>query len=195
MNLEEKIRRLQETSMEEARAEGNAIIDNYRAALDKVLEAHKEEALLQSETRVKAETISAKQQLNRAMAKTQLDMKRQYGKVSLKLKDQIFEEILASVKDFMQTDAYEDYLIKCIRHAVSFANGEHVVIYLNVSDEKRRSDLEDATGVRLTISAEDFIGGIRAVIRSHNILIDHSFESALRNEYDSFVFSGGDSIA
>ena len=195
MNLEEKIRRLQETSMEEARAEGNAIIDNYRAALDKVLEAHKEEALLQSETRVKAETISAKQQLNRAMAKTQLDMKRQLGKVSLELKDQIFEETLALVNGYMNTDAYEDYLIKCIRHAVAFANGEHVVIYLNVSDEKRRSDLEDATGVRLTISAEDFIGGIRAVIRSHNILIDHSFQSALRNEYDSFVFSGGDTIA
>ena len=56
------------------------------------------------------------------------------------------------------------------------------------------SSLEDATGIHLTISAEDFTGGIRAVIRSRNILIDHSFKTALRNEYDKFLFSGGDSI-
>ena len=68
-----------------------------------------------------------------------------------------------------------------------------MTIYLNPSDEEKRSSLEDATGIHLTISAEDFTGGIRAVIRSRNILIDHSFKTALRNEYDKFLFSGGDS--
>ena len=40
MTLEEKITHLRTTSMEEARAEGNAIIDSYRKALEKVLEDH-----------------------------------------------------------------------------------------------------------------------------------------------------------
>ena len=43
MTLEEKLSHLQASSMEEARAEGNAIIDNYREALEKVLKDHKEE--------------------------------------------------------------------------------------------------------------------------------------------------------
>ena len=70
-----------------------------------------------------------------------------------------------------------------------------MVIYINPSDEMRLSDLEDATGTRLTISAEDFTGGIRAVIRSRNILIDNSFKTSLRNEYDKFIFLGGDGVA
>ena len=70
-----------------------------------------------------------------------------------------------------------------------------MVIYINPSDEGRRSDLENAVGTRLTVSAEDFMGGIRAVIRGRNILIDNSFKTALRNEYDKFVFLGGDGIA
>ena len=82
MTLEEKIEHLQAVSMEEARAEGNAIIDNYRAALEKVLEDHKEEALLQSETRIKGETVNARQQLNQATAKAQLELKRKQGKIS-----------------------------------------------------------------------------------------------------------------
>ena len=54
MTLEEKIAHLQTTSMEQARSEGNAIIDSYKEALEKVLADHKEEAIRQSQTRIKA---------------------------------------------------------------------------------------------------------------------------------------------
>lgn len=195
MTLEEKIEHLQTVSMEEARAEGNAIIDNYRAALEKVLKDHKEEAMLQSETRIKGETVNARQQLNQATAKAQLELKRKQGKVQQELKDKIFEETLSLIDAYMKTDAYEDFLVKCIRKAIVFADGELMTIYINPSDEQKRSGLEDATGVRLTVSAEDFIGGVRAVIRGRNILIDNSFKTQLRNEYDRFLFSGGDGIA
>ena len=40
MTLEEKINHLRTTSMEEARAESNAIIDSYRDALEKVFEKY-----------------------------------------------------------------------------------------------------------------------------------------------------------
>ena len=195
MTLDEKIAHLQTTSMEQARAEGNAIIDSHREALEKVLEDHKAEALRQSETRIKAETTNARLSLNQAAAKSQLEIKRRQGKVQQELKDKIFEEVMGLVNDYMKTEAYGDFLVRCIRQAVHFAGQDPVTIYLNPSDEAKRADLEDATGVHLTISAEDFIGGVRAVIRSRNILIDNSFRTQLRNEYDKFIFLGGDGNA
>ena len=60
MTLEEKIAHLQTTSMEQARLEGNVIIDTHQAALEKVFEDHKAEATRQSETRIKAEAANAK---------------------------------------------------------------------------------------------------------------------------------------
>ncbi len=195
MTLEEKLAQMQSASMEQARAEGNAIIDSHREALEKVFEDHKAEALRQAETRIKAETTNARLSLNQAVAKSQLEIKRQQGKVQQELKDKIFEEAESLVDDYMKTEAYNDFLIRCIRQAVHYAGEDPVVIYINPSDEKKRSDLEDATRVHLTISAEDFIGGVRAVIRSRNILIDNSFKTQLRNEYDKFMFLGGDGIA
>lgn len=124
----------------------------------------------------------------------QLDLKRRQGRIQQELKDKIFEEAYALVNDYMKTAEYDDFLLRCIHNAIVFTNGEEMTINLNPSDEEKRSSLEDATGIHLTISAEDFTGGIRAVIRSRNILIDHSFKTALRNEYDKFLFSGGDSI-
>lgn len=195
MTLEEKIADLRITSMEQARAEGNAIIDSHREALEKVFEDHKAEALRQSETRIKAETTNARLSLNQAAAKSQLEIKRRLGKVQQELKDKIFQEVMELVKDFMKTEAYDDFLIKCIRQAQHFAGQDPVVIYINPSDEQKRSDLSDATGIHLTASAEDFIGGVRAVIRSRNILIDNSFKTQLRNEYDKFIFLGGEGNA
>ncbi len=195
MTLEEKLAHLQASSMEAARAEGNAIIDNYRDALEKVFKDHKEEMRWQSETRVKAEQSNARQMLNQASVRTQLELKKKTGKVQVELKDKIFEEVHALVQDFMQTKDYEDYLVNSIRKATEFAPGEETTIYITPSDEKRLSALENATGARLTVSTEDFIGGTRAVIRERNILIDNSFKTQLRNEYDKFIFSGGDGIA
>lgn len=195
MTLEEKIAHLQSTSMEQARAEGNAIINSHREALEKIFEDHKAEALRQAETRIKAETTNARLSLNQAKAKAQLEIKRRRGKVQQELKDKIFYEAGSLVNDYMKTEDYNDFLVRCIHQAVRFAGEDPVIIYINPSDEEKRSDLEDATRAHLTISAEDFIGGIRAVIRSRNILIDNSFKTQLRNEYDKFMFSGGDGIA
>ena len=182
MTLEEKITHLKSTSMEQARAEGNAIIDSHQEALDKVFEDHKAEALRQSETRIKAETTNAKLALNQALAKSQLEIKRKQGKIQQELKDKIFEE------------AYDDFLIRCIHSAVRFAGTDPVTVYINLSDEKKKTELEDATQVHLTVSAEDFIGGVRSVIRSRNILIDNSFQTQLKDQYDKFIFEGGDGI-
>ena len=195
MTLEEKLSHLQASSMEEARAEGNAIIDNYREALEKVLKDHKEEMRWQAETRIKAEQSNARHMLNQANARTQLELKRKTGKVQVELKDKIFKEAHMLVNEYMQTDEYEAYLVKSIRKATEFAPGEDMTIYINPSDEPRLSSLEKVTGTRLTVSSEDFIGGTRAVIRERNILIDNSFSTLLRNEYDKFIFSGGDGIA
>ena len=195
MTLEEKIAHLRTSSMEQARAEGNAIIDAHKEALEKVFEDHRAEALRQSETRIKAETTNARLSLNQAAAKSQLEIKRRQGKVQQELKDKIFEEVMGLVNDYMKTEAYGDFLVKCIRQAMHFAGQDPVTIYINPSDETKRPDLEDATGVHLTVSAEDFIDGVRAVIRSRNILIDNSFRTQLRNEYDRFIFLGGDGNA
>ena len=194
MTLEEKITHLKTTSMEQARAEGNAIIDSHREALDKVFEDHKAEALRQSETRIKAETTNAKLALNQALAKSQLEIKRKQGKIQQELKDKIFEEAQDLIHAFMKTEAYDDFLIRCIRSAVRFAGTDPVTVYINLSDEKKKTALEDATQVHLSVSAEDFIGGVRSVIRSRNILIDNSFQTQLKDQYDNFIFEGGDGI-
>ena len=194
MTLEEKISHLQSAAVEEARAQGNAIIKQHEEALQSVFEQHRAEAVRQSETRLKAEATNARQQLNMAASKAQLELKRDLSRTQGELKNKLFDEVLRLVDGYMKTDDYKRLLIAYIESAARYANGETMTLYLNPSDEDKMAYLQEHTGMTLTVSKEDFIGGIRAVIPGRNILIDHAFKGAIDNEYHKFSFKGGAGI-
>jgi len=194
MTIEEKIVHIQEVAMAEARGEGNQILATHQKALESLYNKHTVEAKKQMKTKISAETVRSRQQLNQASAKAQVDLKRTFGKRNVFLKDKLFVEVRTLLQDYMQTDSYGELLRTHITNAVAFANQEAFTIYLNPSDIERKADLEVTTGVNLTISREDFIGGIRATIPSRNILIDHSFLGMLDTEYNNFQFLGGANI-
>ena len=188
---EEKITHIRTAAMEEARAEANAIIKQHEDALRSVFEQHQIEARRQSETRVRAESVTAKQQLNMAMSKAQLELKREMGKTQTELKTELFEEVQLKLLAFMRTEEYKDVLIRYIEKAAKFASGMAMTIYINPSDADKKTYLEERTGMTLTISKVDFIGGVRAVVPEKNVLVDYAFKGALENEYQKFQFRGG----
>ncbi|MFV0364498.1 MAG: V-type ATP synthase subunit E [Suipraeoptans sp.] len=191
MNIDHKLDFLREAAMHEARAKGNEIIKQHEAALNSVYDQHNSELLHQSDTRLKAERISAKQQLNMASSKAQLELKKDLSKVKSELNDKLFVEVRELLDEYMKKPEYEEFLVNCIRKAAKYANGMEMTIYINASDEGKKARLEELTGMTLTISKEDFIGGIRSVIHERNILIDHAFKDALDTEYNNFDSRGG----
>lgn len=194
MTIEEKIARLQSSAMTEARAQGNAIIEQHKAALENVYEQHREEAKRQAETRIKSEQINIRHQLNMSTSKAQLDLKRELGATQKKLKKELFEEVEQMLFEYMKTAEYRQLLVKYVENAARFANGESMTIYINPSDEDKKAYVEEHTGITLTVSKEDFIGGIRTVLHERNILIDHAFKGAIEREYQKFIFKGGTGI-
>ena len=66
--------------MEEARAEENAIMKRHEDALRGVFEQHKLERKHQSGAASSLRPVSTRQQLNMAVSKAQLEMKREAGR-------------------------------------------------------------------------------------------------------------------
>ena len=159
---EEKITHIRTAAMEEARAEANAIVKQHEDALRSVFEQHQIEARRQSETRVRAESVT-----------------------------ELFEEVQLKLLAFMRTEEYKEVLIRYIEKAAQFASGMAMTIYINPSDADKKTYLEERTGMTLTISKVDFIGGVRAVVPEKNVLVDYAFKGALENEYQKFQFRGG----
>ena len=120
-----------------------------------------------------------------------MDLKREVSKTQKELKKELFEEVREVVQEYMKTEEYPRLLMAYIEKAAKFADGASMTIYINPTDEDKKEYLEEHTGMSLTVSKEDFIGGVRAVIHEKNILIDHAFKGAIEGEYRKFVFKGG----
>lgn len=191
MTLEEKLDRMRVTSMEEARANGNAIIQKHKTSVDQLFSDHKELAVRQSELSIKTERNNMKQQANKTLSTKQTELKREQGRMQAQLKNSLFTRVNTLLDEYMQTDAYIELLISYINKAKDFADGASISIYVNASDEEKIKVLEERTNVVLTVYKEDMKGGIRAVIHDRNILINHSFTAALAEQYENFRFSGG----
>ena len=194
MTIEEKIARLQSSAMTEARAQGNTIIWQHKKALMAIYEQHETEAKRQAEIRIKAEQTNIRHQLNMSASKAQLDMKQEYGKTQKRLKKQLFCEVEKILIDYMKTEDYKRLLVQYIENAAKFAGGAAMTIYINPTDADKKEYLEEHTGVTVTVSKEDFVGGIRTVVHERKILIDHAFKGAIEREYQKFVFGGGTGI-
>lgn len=126
-----------------------------------------------------------------AASKAQIELKRELSKTQTDLKQRLFQEVEQLLNEYMHTEDYKNLLVSYIEKAAAFAGSEPITIYINPTDESIKAYLEEHTGLLLTISKEDFTGGIRAVIRGRNILIDYSFKGSLETARRKFLFEGG----
>ena len=101
--------------------------------------------------------------------------------------DRIFIDVKLKLDHYMKTPEYDELLAAQIRKAKEFAQGDAITVYINPTDKDKIVTLEEKTGVSLTVSDRDFIGGIRAVIPSRSILIDNSFLTKLDEAKSTFT--------
>ena len=125
LTVEEKISHIREAAMEEARARGNEIIDQHQKALEGVFKTHKQEAVMQADTRIKTETASARQQLNTVTSKGQLKLRRQLSRVQNELKNKLFEEVREMAEEYMKPKRIKNYLYPILQKRRDSQMGIH----------------------------------------------------------------------
>lgn len=191
MTTEEKLNHFEESALEQAKAESLAMIDEYRASLDRIFEEHRLTKERQADLQLKTETVSLTRAKNKALSRQQIELKRQVKKKQSELKDKLFVEVKTKLEEYMDTPAYHELLTRQIQEILKYANGERVTIYIDPADVSKRAGLMAASGAPLSVSRESFMGGTRAVLADRHILIDNSFATKLKEEKAEFTFNGG----
>ena len=191
MTTEEKLKYFEESSLEEARKQASAMIEEYKVNLDKVEKEHKATTLRQSDLQLKTESDNLKRNNNMALSKEQLQIKRKITQKQNELKEKLFVEVKQLLEDYMTTSAYQQLLIKQIKNIQKEAGSGKLILYIDPADSDKRSSLQVATGAPVTVSEYSFMGGTRAVLQDRKILIDNSFASKLEKLKADFSFNGG----
>lgn len=191
MTIDEKLSHFYDVTIEDAQAKAAGILEEHRKALAQMTEKHKADSQENAQVQIKAETANARREINKALSAEQLTIKRDWTKKQNELKEKLFAEIKTQMENFRNTPDYPAYLENKIKEALDFAEQDKINIYLSPEDSALLPDLVERTKAFITVSAEDFLGGIKATIPHKNILIDHSFAGNFQAVYKKFKFDGG----
>lgn len=191
MTIDEKLSHFYDVTIEDAQAKAAGILEEHRKALAQMTEKHKADSQENAQVQIKAETANARREINKALSAEQLTIKRDWTKKQNELKEKLFAEVKTQLENFRNTPDYPAYLENKIKKALDFAEQDKINIYLSPEDSALLPDLVERTKAFITVSAEDFLGGIKATIPHKNILIDHSFAGNFQAVYKEFKFDGG----
>ena len=191
MTIDEKLSHFYDVTIEDAQAKAAGILEEHRKALAQMTEKHKADSQENAQVQIKAETANARREINKALSAEQLTIKRDWTKKQNELKEKLFAEVKTQLENFRNTPDYPAYLENKIKEALDFAEQDKSNIYLSPEDSALLPDLVERTKAFITVSAEDFLGGIKATIPHKNILIDHSFAGNFQAVYKEFKFDGG----
>ncbi|EOS26142.1 hypothetical protein C806_01358 [Lachnospiraceae bacterium 3-1] len=182
MQIKEKLEVFQKFTINVANSESTALVEEYQEACEKELEEFQRNRQTEADYKFQMEEIKIRRQLKRKVSEEVIRQKRLLDNCKREWKARLMEQVKVLLAEYQNTEDYQNYLIAKIKMAKEVAGEEEVVIYINPSDEEKKEGLERETNVTLTVSNVDFGGGIRAVIRSRNILIDESFVTKLEQE-------------
>lgn len=191
MTIDEKLSHFYDVTVEDAQAKAAGILEEHRKALAQMTEKHKADSQENAQVQIKAETANARREINKALSAEQLTIKRDWTKKQNELKEKLFAEVKTQLENFRNTPDYPAYLESKIKEALDFAEQDKINIYISPEDSALLPDLVERTKAFITVSAEDFLGGIKATIPHKNILIDHSFAGNFQAVYKEFKFDGG----
>lgn len=188
MEITEKLNIFYTSAIDVANKQSSDDMREFTASMEKLQEEYKKNKKEEIDSRFHIEEGKLKRDVNRRVSEAVTEQKRKLNLHQQEKKEALFQVVETMLKDYKNTEEYDKYLISKIRMAREFARKEEVTIYLNPTDEDKLAYLEQETGCRLSISEIDFGGGIRAVVRSKNVLIDESFQTKLEQERNAYTF-------
>lgn len=182
MTLEEKLENISQAAIEDATKQGDALIQEYQQDIDKAIKIHEEEIKKRNIAEYEYQYAKLEREKNKAISQAMLESKMTITKKTEELSEKLFDLVKSKLAAYKKTPEYESYLLKLIQSAVDFSNGNEIAIYIDPSDASLKEALEKKSGKTITISTEEFFGGIRAIITEKNILIDESFATKISEE-------------
>lgn len=188
MEIKEKLELFHEAVLQAAGEQSESLLEEYKRSYKENLDAYELQKQKEQETGERIEEAKLRKEWNRQVSEQALLLKKEYHEFAEQKKGLLFEKVTELLEEYRKTDAYKESLVRAIGKAKKFAREEPVIIYLNPTEAAWKEELEQKTGCELTISTMEFMGGIRAVIRSKNILIDESFATKLEQERENYSF-------
>lgn len=151
------------------------------------LELEKEETLLREQ-----EMLELKKEHAIALSKLQEETNRKLMQKRQTLHQAIFKEVRQRLEQFVQSDAYEAYIIEKIKKLPALTDAK-ITFYVAPHDEKYADVIKKAFAKNCAccVDASITIGGFRVECEEQGITMDDTFDASLHDQKEWFYTNSG----
>lgn len=186
MEINEKLDIFFRAAIDAANEQSGEMLKEQERVCEESLAEYRKIRQDERQARVRLLEEKVRKEVNRTVSERLLELKREYQGRQQDLRQELFERVDEKLFAFRQTEDYRALLVRRIKEVMTLADGGNVTVYIDASDAGLKDELEHRTGCPLTIGGESFGGGIRAVMREKNVLVDESFASRLSAEKEKY---------
>ncbi|AMB96010.1 V-type ATP synthase subunit E [Aerococcus urinae] len=192
MKLEEKMAYFKDQVTQQSQAEIDQQINQYRQTLEDDYQKFQEQTDETYAHRLVNEKEALRKENNKAISQIQINQQRELFLTEENMKLTLFQTFTKQIESYQKSEAYIEQLKKMLKNIQAYAGREKYDLYIDENDSHLRSQLESYASHPIIISDRPFMGGIRAVLRERQILVDYSFLTFLDRLKENFVIKEAD---
>ncbi|MHA6647189.1 V-type ATP synthase subunit E [Aerococcus urinae] len=192
MKLEEKMAYFKDQVTQQSQSEIDQQINQYRLTLEDDYQKFQEQTDETYAHRLVNEKEALRKENNKAISQIQINQQRELFLTEENMKLTLFQTFTKQIEDYQKNEAYIEQLKKMLKNIQAYAGREKYDLYIDENDSHLRSQLESYASHPIIISDRPFMGGIRAVLRERQILVDYSFLTFLDRLKENFVIKEAD---
>jgi V/A-type H+-transporting ATPase subunit E len=188
--IEKGAQRIVEDILREAKEESAKIIKTAKAEAKTLLDAARLRARESEEFEVKKAQEQGKQIYEQLLAEGRMRARREMLGRREELINEVFEKVRALLKKHISSKSYERSLIRVVADACKKLGSVEAVISVNPRDmkilEREKEKLTRDLGENFVFGKPiSTLGGVRVETPDGKIVIDETFESRMKREFDS----------
>ena len=188
MENNEKLDIFFRAAIEAASGKSEEIIEEQKKVYQESIASYEKMKQEELSTRVRIAENQVEKEENRIVSEQLLELKKEYHSRQEERKAELFLLVENRLEEYRKTQEYKNFLLKKIEAAGRYAEENELQVYIDPADRELQRELAAKAGCEVLVSKEAFGGGIRAVIRAGNLLIDESFGRKLTDEKAKFSF-------
>ncbi|MGN1098523.1 MAG: V-type ATP synthase subunit E [Clostridia bacterium] len=183
MDNQKKLEMFAQTIYNEAMAERDRITDEIEKRVADDMEKCENEALSDSYELIQRSRGEIERESAERVSGTSFELKRRLIALRESLVDEVFADVEKKLAEFSKTEEYKAYIKRALDEGKSF--GGDLIAEVNSADAQALTDFILKNGAK-KVNCADLKGGIRVIAEEKGIVIDKSFDTALRDKRGSF---------
>ena len=186
-DIKQKLKKFEESCLNIARIEAEETVNQIDNKISENIKQEIQEYEEEKQREYEKKIIKLEHNYNSKIFQLNIDAKHTILQKEEELKKEILTEIVDRLRVFIESEKYEEYLIKNInqsREKLNIEDTDEISIYVTRNDkEKYEEKLRKIFSCNLYDLDDEYIGGAICTNETKNISVDNTIKELLENEY------------